>query len=164
MIIIIIFIIAGIIIGIIGGINRNSITAGVLFGGWFAMVLGCVGAMIAIFIPMQTEYKCVEVHNIVALQDNRNISGSFFLGCGRVDEHMVYYSYVEENGSFELKKFNVDNSLIRFSNQKPRVELWGHLPKKGSIINYFALDLPCTKYIFYVPQGSIKQNFNLDAQ
>jgi hypothetical protein len=164
MIIIIIFILIGVIIGIISGINNKSIVAGILLGGFSSMMLGCFGCIIAIAIPAKTQRVCIEKHEIANLQDNSNIYGSFFLGCGSMDERMVYYSYVEENGLYYLKKFETKNVLIRFSNQTPHIESWVNAPIKGEIINYFAIDDPNYKYIFYIPQGSIKQNFNLDAQ
>jgi hypothetical protein len=125
---------------------------------------GIVGGIVAMSLPAQTEYKCVETRNIAALQDNSSISGSFFLGCGTIKEHIVYYSYVEKNGTYKLEKFELNDVSIKFSDQRPRVEKWRNVPIKGKIINLFAIDSWHSEYIFYVPQGTIKQNFNLDAQ
>ena len=44
---------------------------------------------------IELEYKVVSDKKIVALKDNQNISGSFYITGGRVDEKLYYYYFIE---------------------------------------------------------------------
>ena len=104
----------------------------------------------------------VEEIPIVALSDNNNIEGCFFLGTGYVDSETYYYYLTEnEDGGKKFAKIKADNAIL-YDNEKenPRVEIT-HARSSSWIANFFFItdqDI----YSIYIPEGSIKYNFNVD--
>ena len=132
-----------------------------MLGGLFG---ACVGFIIAIALPMQTYDKHYSL-NIETLQDNNSVSGNFFLGCGQIEGKMKYVFYYEEKGLYRMMQLNYDLVQIKYSDTKPKVNITENYPTE-SIINYFAFDTDIfdKNYIIEVPKGTIKNNYNLDAQ
>ena len=104
-------------------------------------------------------YKSVQYKE--NLSDNSEISGSFFLGSGTIKDEWVYSFYVKKGNAFYIKSIKAKNIPIVYSDDRPRVVtlrtkdetvnpwIFNHIEKKSTTI--------------YVPRGSIKSNFNLDA-
>ena len=63
---------------------------------------------------------------------------------------------------------NGDEATIRFNQIRPYIEKISteNVKVKGAFINHFAFDINFihNKYGFFVPSGSIKQEYNLDAK
>lgn len=123
-----------------------------------------IGLAVAFMIPMKTYIKNYSL-KIESLQDNNGFGGRFFLGSGQVDGKMKYVFYYEENGLYKMEQIDYDLVRIRYSDGIPKVNV-GELSFTESTINYFALDsdIGYKSYIIEVPKGSIKNNYNLDAQ
>lgn len=124
-----------------------------------------LGFLISIFIPFQYEKeldKTLYIHNI---QDNQSVSGSMFLGGGSIGGTMKYTFYCESDGFIELKQVRHYRAKIKYTNGKPKVNVFKYVGN-GSKINYFALpdDRPPTEYVIYIPKGTIEHNYNLDAK
>lgn len=126
-----------------------------------AMVGGCIGMIVCWLLPCKLYVKETRV-NIVSLQDNRGINGSFFLGIGSINDQMKYVFYSEkEPGVFEMKQINSTNVTIKYSD-KPVFVTYKKIP-----ITLWQFGLPVVddiKYTIEVPKGTIQQNFNLDAK
>lgn len=137
----------------------------IIFHGVFGLLFGVLlGIIIAILLPTKTETSKI-TYKIEALQDNNSVSGSFFLGSGNIKGDMKYVFYYEDNGYYKLKQIRCNNASIKYSDETPKVEKYDIVPVKDAFINNFSIYI-CTvsKYIIYVPNGSIKQNYTLDAQ
>lgn len=139
---------------------------------WFSNLLvslissiggGGIGILLALALPAETEPR-ITTYQIEALQDNSSISGQFFLGSGSVNGNMAYTFYYEVNGMYRIEQVNCDRAFIKYTTGEPKVEV--HSVKlTDSLINLFAFDcIPQKEYIFYVPKGTIKQGYRLDAQ
>ena len=125
-----------------------------------------IGLIIALALPTERE-KIITYHNLEALQDGNKISGNFFLGSGNINGNMCYVFYYEENGLFKMGQLRSNSVSINYVEGKPVLETIKEMEKEDAFINYFALDHDCsfsTEYIMHVPKGTIKQNYNLDAQ
>lgn len=135
--------------------------AALFFG---SILWGVAGLCIALILPMDTYEKKYSL-NIEALQDNNNTSGYSYLGSGTIKSKMVYVFYHEENGLRRMEQIDCDSARIKYSDGIPKVNVTV-IAASDSIINYFALDwnLGEKTYIIEVPRGTIKNNFNLDAQ
>ena len=130
-----------------------GLIAGSVFGGGIALAL-----------PTKTEIVKLTYY-IETLQDNNGISGQFFLGCGQVDDKMKYVFYRETNGYYQLEQVDCEKTMIKYSNGRPKVEEFVQREVKGAFINNFAIDWNLSQaYIIYVPIGTIKQSYTLDAQ
>ena len=129
----------------------------------------CFGAIlglgIAFALPMKTE-SVQTTYNLEALKDNGSISGSFFLGSGQIDGEMKYIYYYEEDGYYKMGDIDNDKAKIKYVDGDPYIEEYKLKAKEGAFINYFAFDnLPeYTEYIIYIPKGSIKRDYKLDAE
>jgi hypothetical protein len=129
------------------------------------IVAGLVGIGVAFTLPMKTTPK-MDTYKIVCLQDNNSTTGRFFLGTGQIEGKMKYVFYYEENGGFKMKQTGYENTTVKYSDVT-KVERYREEPVE-SFINYFAID-DCysesnMNFIIYVPQGTIKNNYSLDAQ
>jgi len=133
---------------------------------------GALGAMVGLMLAMalleivEAEYKVMESYNIVSLQDNNGIHGSFFLGIGSINDKMRYTFYYEkEEGLYKMRQLNPSQVSIKYTDKNPRVEELGRVPIKSFMKKFTLVNCKvCRKYIIYVPRGSIKNNYNLDAQ
>ena len=165
MITVLIFIIIGIILAIIiGSINGDDVVDIFLNSVLYTILGICIGFIVAISLPEKT-IKMKEVYVIECLQDNPSTQGSFFLGCGRVDGTFKYAFYYKYEDGFRMNLVDYNDAIVKYSDENPRVERYFNKPKENELINLFALDLPSySKYYIYVPKGSIKQNYTLDAQ
>lgn len=128
-------------------------------------VLGCmVGFVIGIILPAKTEIVNTTYY-LTTLCDNTSINGAFFLGSGVIDGTMKYSMYLENaDGTYQLFMTDYNLTKIKYSNDRPKIVTKTEQPTK-CFYNYFAIDLDyTTTYIIYVPNGSIKSNFELDAK
>jgi len=121
-----------------------------------------IGGTILIVLPADTEINKYE-YDLVTLQDNFSNSGSFFLGSGNIDGKMKYVYYYKSQGGFKMGQIDYDNAVIRYGNT-PRIDRY----RREMVDNwksYFAMDIPHDSlYVITVPKGTIKTNYNLDAQ
>ena len=165
MITVLIFIIIGIILAIIiGSINGDDVGYIFLNSVFYTIIGMSIGLMVAIILPAKT-IKMKEVYVIECLQDNSSTQGSFFLGSGLVDEIFKYVFYYKYEDGFQMKLVNYNDAIVKYSDENPRVERYFNKPKENELINLFAIDSPdYSKYYIYVPKGSIKQIYTLDAQ
>jgi len=144
-----------------------------ILGGFAGLTLGAVvGLIIAVIIGMRTpteeEITQIKEIQLVALQDNSGISGSFFLGSGVIKEKFYYvYYYRNEDGSFSLGKILAEKARVFEENRKDGILEKIEITEKPKVdkISRWALP-PCMyvkeKYIFRIPKGSIRNDFKLD--
>ena len=124
-----------------------------------------IGFGVAFILPMKTVTE-IDTYNIVCLQDNNSTNGSFFLCTGTIKGEMKYVFYYEENGTYKMKQTDYNNTSIKYS-ETVKVERYRQEEVKA-FINYFAIDDIFSEsnmqFIIYVPKGTIKSNYSLDAQ
>jgi len=157
------FIIA--IVSIFDGFDYIEYIFSYFFTGIFGTLIGgLVGLLIALALPAKTEIVKT-IYNLESLQDNNSVKGSFFLGCGQIEGKMKYVFYYERDGFYKLEQADYEKVKVKYSDEKPKVERFNQKNVKDAFINNFAIDLNCyQEYIIYVPKGTIKQNYTLDAQ
>lgn len=168
------FILAGLIIGfVVVGIYiyrefRNvadAIFTGIL-GGLFGAFIGfCVASLYS----LDSVDARSEPQYLVNLKDGSSITGDFFIGIGHVDEEMKYSFYVEtEDNIFELKTIEADEAKISYIKEGERPYLTTHCDDYSALNPKLRLwsDRDCffNDIIFYVPKGSIKSDYELDAE
>ena len=128
------------------------------------LIGGIIGTALAFVLPAKTEIVKT-TYNLEALQDNNSVKGSFFLGSGQIEGKMKYVFYYERDGFYKLEQADYSKVKVKYSNEKPKAERFNRKNVKDAFINNFAIDCNCyQEYIIYVPKGTIKQNYSLDAQ
>lgn len=163
---IIIFVVIGILIGIYNAYSDYDSSISLFIGFPFigAIVGFCLGFGLTFILPMKTYDKHYSL-NIENLQDNNGVKGSFYLGCGQFKDNMKYVFYYSENGLFKMEQVDYNKASIKISNGRPKVNVTEIYPVEDAFINYFAYDddIYSKTYVIEVPQGTIKNNYNLDA-
>lgn len=130
----------------------------------FGFIIGCsIGFIIALVLPAKLEYKKVSTYKIVCLKDGTRTKGDFFLGCGNIKGQMNYIFYYEENGAYKFKRIDCGEALIYYTNLTPKIEHFAEYPT-NDWINKFAINSFKEYYNIYVPEGTIKTDFILDAE
>lgn len=140
---------------------RNISFVEVIVSLGVVIIAAFFGLMFAFMLPAETEVKTYQ-YKIVSLKDNSSMTGNFFLGSGNIDGTMNYVFYTEKNGTYKLNILDYKEASIRYDSI-PRVEEYRTQMKVNGVVNYFAIDDYSSTYIIYIPEGSIKQNFTLDA-
>lgn len=139
------------------------------------------------------KYKLASSAEIIALEDNISTKGSYFLGTGSSDNKEYYYFYTKsDDGNMKLNKVDALDGKVSLKycsdNDSPRVEEYHVIyqtklvkrPKFwttpiyiynkykkyriGEIINNDENTWSNEKITIYIPEGTIKQNYNLDLQ
>ena len=102
---------------------------------------------------------------MAALQDGSSIEGSFFLGCGSINEKMTYtFLMGNEEEGFKMEQVDASSVTIKFTEDAP------HYTKMRSKLNWYGRflwgvdSIGASEYVFYVPEGTIKYNYNIDLQ
>jgi hypothetical protein len=136
---------------------------GVVYGTMLGLVVGFV---IVLFLPTET-YKYKYSVDIVSLQDNSNTKGTFFLGSGQINGSMKYVFYYEsDTGLYRMCQIDYNLTEIKYTKEKPKVIITEYR-KKDTFKNKFTIfsfHQPDNTYVIEVPEGTIKNNYNLDSQ
>jgi len=170
---IIIFAVLFIFIGIINFVLDSDDIEDYVMGGFTTIFLGVIGALIggvlASVLPADLEVS-ETTFQLETLQDNGGVDGSFFLGCGTINSKMMYIFYynsgVNSNGDtvYRMGQVNYDNaSVIYCDDEKPYLLKYEEVPS-DAFINNFAFDFCSSWYDIYVPKGTIKNGYTLDAK
>lgn len=150
------------IIGIIYAIyERNLDYAGIGF------LIGLV-ALVLVFILITTvsetlpnDVKIYEEEEvpIVALEDNFNLNGHFFLASGIIAEDAYYYYMTKTEEGYKIQKI-IASTPIEISDN-PRIVKY--TPVGFTEWYYYIFSAPTgTYYKIYIPEGTIKFAFNID--
>ena len=144
------------------GLEREVFAFG-FFGACFGSLFGLI---ISFAIPTEVlKEETPEIRQLVSLQDGSSVSGSFFLGCGSVEGTMKYtYYYEVEKDLFKMGRIDYSKALIKYDSTA-YLETFRYV-QTDYWLNWFSIDIKQIKpqYIFHVPEGTIKNNYNLDAQ
>lgn len=162
------------------GLGFSIVVAWTLVG---ALVIGPLMSLVFISQTAMDERTAVS-QPIASLGDTTGVHGNFFLGSGQVDSHPAYFYYTGDGtNGFQAHQINANYADIKYTTGEPRLELycrdwthaaeWAYVPgwKWGSSPNDVydggcraddgSIDVWAT---FYVPEGSVQQNYTLDAQ
>lgn len=132
-----------------------AIGAGLIL--WFS-----IGYIIGSFMPT-VDIK--ETKELYALQNNNEISGSFFLGSGRIDEEMYYVYIVKEDKGKQIQTLEIDANEIYLNDSTDTPTLDIHSKDfKYKWMYWFAMPKIGYEYVFNIPSGSIDYKYNIDLK
>ena len=96
-------------------------------------------------IAREYDYK---VYDIVSLERDSELHGSFALGYGHVDECPVYYFYIETDKGYKLKSIETEYTYIQENDDiEPSVY---HYKKSGEHYSH---------YTIYCPTGTVVRDY-----
>lgn len=152
---------------IIGYIKTNSagdaFTAAIVAFGITAMVSLVFSQVMPTAAADPSEYK---VTNISALSDSTRINGTFFLGTGTVDEKDYYFYMVDGEYGKQMKKMEIGKRvyLNDAGAGQPRLEVVPII-QTTPLGRFLFSSIPNGhEYIFYVPEGSVTTEFNVNME
>ena len=121
-----------------------------------------IGFIIGFFMPT---IDVKETKELYALQDSNEISGSFFLGCGRIDEEMHYAYIVKEDKGKQIQTLEIDANKIYLNDNvdTPTLDIYSKDFKYGWMY-WFAMPRGDCEYVFNIPSGSIDYKYNIDLK
>ena len=141
--------------------------------GWFIafLVLVLITAVMSVCAEncdkIESRTEQITMH---ALSDSQNIEGCFgFLGSGYVDEKLTYYYVIQgkdEYGRecFEVKSVEAEDAGIVYisDTEKPYMLQSYYVYDSGFFDSIFGEQVG--KIYFYVPKGSIVENYTIDLE
>ena len=165
-------------VGIIGGFLFGLVDGGDFCLGLLGSVAGFLFAVLismivcGLIIPIAADaagathsIEKVEVTPLYALKDNSNLSGTFFLGSGSVNETDYYYYIIREEGKgycIQKKAINNYTYLDYLSSEDCEYDepclAYYYDEWDNKILRFFAWS-PANWHTFYVPEGSIIENY-----
>ncbi len=117
------------------------------------VVSGCV----------EVDYDMVSDTKIVALKDNQNVSGNFYIMGGYVNEDLYYYYATETQFGYKTEKVKADNTYIKYTDGETHIEKYE--PKfVNDYVYLFGLPMNLSRYIVYCPENTIANDFRIDLE
>ena len=111
----------------------------------------------------EIDYNVVSDTKIIALKDNQNVNGSFYILGGYVDEDPYYYYATETEFGYKTEKMKADNAYIKYTDNEPHIERYvGDFANEGTY--FWGFPMCDDRYIIYVPEGTVTNEFNVDLE
>lgn len=152
-------------------IIMNSIL-GLSLGALFLVVGSVLSGTNVPIETTTTEYELVNMGDTTYADVHGNIHGSAFLVRGTISTDLSagFSYYQKEDSGYTLKTAKATQSVIKYSNETPKVVVEQTYCKrsnpKGPTIGLLFFEMcetekEYTHYTFYIPEGSIVERFNL---
>lgn len=134
----------------------------------FSLIGNFIVSVFTIFILISADQKEVETYykyycNIHSLKNSNDVSGSFVLGSGNIEQVEYYYYYFKDvNGYFKRGKKEVNKTVIEEEeNATPHIERKHvkNMSRTGFIESY--VDNSLEEYKIVVPTGTVINKFEV---
>lgn len=160
-----------IVLGALFGWLEDESFAGLFSGAAGGAILGFVAALVVgafAYGGYSTDRVHVQLQNLV---DNDQTHGSFFLGSGTIDD-VPSYSWYERtaNNSFERRDADAAEGTVHYLTDRSQRPYYVKVVKRpqGRLIRTWGLRTSTEPYVdhydFYIPRGSITNEYKLDAK
>lgn len=167
------WVILGLIIGLIAGIvtakeSWMDFGEGVFITVMITLLGAVIGCLVLICSSAIAECGADKTHYVVedteiyALQDNLATEGNFFLGSGHIDEELKYFYVKQTDLGYTVCNVDADRTYIQYTTGRCHVE-----KRSYTFNNWFVslIAIPMKdQYIFYIPDGSIINNYAVDLE
>ena len=70
----------------------------------------------------EIDYNVVSDTKIIALKDNQNVSGNFYIMGGYVDEDLYYYYATETKFGYKTEKIKANMAYIKYTDDETHIE------------------------------------------
>lgn len=134
-----------------------SLVAGII---WFVVGIGCIASPVETYPAPESEK--VEIYSLADgnLTDGRHS----FLGSGYIDEELQYTFVVKDELGYTVEQVKAKNCYVKYTQEDPYA-----LPlykKYGAFAKFWlGNDTASTDaYVFYLPEGTIIQEYNIDLK
>lgn len=111
----------------------------------------------------EVDYNMVSDTKIIALKDNQNVNGKFYIMGGYVDEDLYYYYATETDFGYKTEKVKSENAYIKYTNGDTHIEKY-----EPEFVNEFAylfgFPMQFSRHIIYCPEGTVTNEFRVDLE
>ena len=118
---------------------------------------------VAVSSVAEVDYNMVSDTKIIALKDNQNIDGRFYIMGGYVDEDLYYYYATETDFGYKTEKVKSENAYIKYTNGDTHIEKY-----EPEFVNEFAylfgFPMQLSRHIIYCPEGTVTNEFRVDLE
>ena len=99
-------------------------------------------------------------HSVIALQDNNDISGSFYIRRGYIEQNIVYvYAYKTSGGGMKLQKAGAQNTTVYFTDSVAPCVKWYNEHK-----SFYGFKQDRVTCDIYLPYGSLVEDYTIDLR
>jgi hypothetical protein len=111
----------------------------------------------------EIDYDLVSDTKIIALKDNQNVNGSFYITSGYVNEDLYYYYATETEFGYKTEKIKTDNAYIKYTDGEAHIEKYnGEFANNSAYL--WGIPMCDSRYIIYCPDGTVTNEFNIDLE
>lgn len=111
----------------------------------------------------EIKYNLESDTKIIALKDNQNVSGSFYIMGGHINEDLYYYYATETEFGYKTEKVRAGNAYIKYTDGETHIEKYVGEFANDSL--YLWGDCLCdNRFIIYCPEGTVTNEFNVDLE
>jgi hypothetical protein len=143
----------------------------VIVGALLGALVGVVLAMfVGMFVYSGTVWEKQERVELQSLVDGSSTEGQFFLGSGVIND-VSTFTWYEKSGdnSYVQERAYADDSIVHFSEEEPHYVRYEKTYEDQEFFQTWGVSIGGgqeldEEYHFYVPEGSIVRNFELDAK
>lgn len=129
----------------------------------FATILVVVFVSGIVSSCAEVDYDMESDTKIIALKDNQNVNGNFYIMGGYVDENLYYYYATETEFGYKTEKVRADSSYIKYTDGETHIEKYE--PEfVNDYVYLFALPMQLSRYIIYCPEGTVTNDFRIDLE
>lgn len=134
-------------------------------GGLCGVAISLLASLVICCSPsVNVDYTLVDTKPIYALEDNITNNGYYYLGSGTKDGDAAYFYVVEDDWGMKVESKDTDYSYIIYDNdEEPHVEIYDG-EWSNPLIKALGFIGPENRYKFFVPEGSMTSNINIDLQ
>ena len=128
-----------------------------------SVLVSMVTFIVASFVfYSQGEYELYDTRSIVALQD----SETFVVSRYSADSEIYYYYMQKIGDAYYPKQAKQNLSTIRYIDEKPIVKVY-RLESPNRIVEFLSYSsgmIGIYEYEFYLPEGTVKEEFSIDMK
>ena len=133
-------------------------------GGLAGVAISLIASLIISCSPAEVDYTLIDTQPIYALQDNVTHGSPYYIGSGVKDGDAAYFYVTEDDWGMKINSKDTDYSYVIYDNdEEPRVEIYDG-EWANPVIKILGFIGPENRYKFYVPEGTMTADINIDLQ
>lgn len=148
------------------GLREKVVTGGIF--GLFGLLLFLLGGTLAVavgdILPDNAKiFEKTGEQYIVALKDSQNVNGKMFILGGNVNADLYYYYAKETDYGLKTSKKEASQCYVVYTDEQPKIETYSVMEFNRWYYYIFAIPMD-DYYVFYVPEGTVTTEFNIDLE
>lgn len=146
-----------------GWVEKILLSILVILGSFLFTFTVLIVSSVIVTNCAEINYNVVSDTKIIALKDNQNINGNFYIMGGYVNENLYYYYATETEFGYKTEKVMADNAYIKYTDGETHIEKYvGEFANDR--MNLWGFPVCNDRYIIYCPDGTVTNEFIVDLE